>query len=65
METTELNDGLPRTRPVIRVWVDLDHLIRLDQEIMKRIAANRGKRSNDINRSAVIRDAIDKLLPPA
>lgn len=59
----------PRDIRPVRVWLGIDHIIRLEQEILRRVAEGRDKNEGgeriNVNRSTIIRDLIEENMPEA
>jgi hypothetical protein len=65
--TVQLNDDLPSEIRETKVWITLDNMIQLDQEVLRRKARGEDKINGvrfNLNRSTVLRELISAHLPP-
>lgn len=67
---SEVNSDRPaRDVRAVRVWIGNDHIIRLEQEALRRVSKGQDKDKNgqriNVNRSTIIRELIETHLPEA
>lgn len=62
------SEGLPRKMRRIAIWLELDQVAKLDQEVWRRRAMGENVvdgQKIQMTRGVLIREAVDKIYPPS
>lgn len=62
------SEGLPRKMRKIAIWLDLDQISRLEQEVWRRRSTGENiidGQKIQMTRGVLIREAVDKIYPPS